>query len=74
MFCYTLHLDCLLFHPQGCCRFLAGKVAKKKIQESVHSEEYYQEDNKIGKKGDNFSGTYVLFRGLLPKIREEWSP
>jgi hypothetical protein len=46
----------------------------KKIQESLHSEEDYQEDNKIGKikKGDNFSGTYVLFRGLSSKIREEW--
>ena len=54
MFCYTLHLDCLRFHTQRCCRFLSRKVAKKKIQESVHSEEYYQEDNKIGKKGGHF--------------------
>jgi hypothetical protein len=45
---YT-HLDCLLLHAQHCCHLIAGKVANK-IQESLHSKEYYQEDGTSSEK------------------------
>jgi len=38
-----VQLYCLLFRAQHCCYLLVEKVANK-IQESVHSKKYYQEE------------------------------
>jgi len=41
-FIFYMHLHCLLLHAQHCCHHLLGKVANK-IQEILHSNEYYHE-------------------------------
>jgi hypothetical protein len=55
---------------EGCCYILAGKVVKKRTQESLHSEEYYQEDGiKLGGggSGDEVSSGHKVYFGGRPR-------
>lgn len=60
---------------QHCCHLLIGRDANK-VEESLHSEQYYQKDGKKledkswGKPGDKISLEHVLFWELLTKIRD----
>lgn len=42
-FIFYIHLHCLLLHTQHCCHLFFENVANK-IQESLHSDEYYHKD------------------------------
>ena len=49
-----IHLYCLLLHVQHCHYLLVGKVTNK-IQESLQSKEYYQEDTIKWEKWKNWA-------------------
>jgi len=62
-----IHFDSLMLPVQHRCHLFVRKVSNK-IQQILHSEKYYQENNKIGaiKKMELNSGTkLVRYKSLL---------